>query len=155
MKLFAGIDPGNTGAIAIVNDEGDLVNAMAFKQYDKELDLNAIAAFVASYMPDLVVIEKVHSMPKQGVSSAFTFGKTYGMVLGICSAYHRKMELVPPTKWKKLVLADTDRSKEAAVAFVHRNYPTATLIPLGGRKPNHNLADAICLAHYGYINRKG
>jgi hypothetical protein len=47
------------------------------------------------------VIEKVHSMPSQGVSSSFTFGKNYGFLRGCLTAAGIPFEEVTPQVWMK------------------------------------------------------
>ena len=46
-------------------------------------------------------IEKVHSMPKQGVASTFTFGMNYGMLLGIIMTLDKPIEHINPAEWEK------------------------------------------------------
>jgi hypothetical protein len=40
-------------------------------------------------------------MPRQGVSSTFRFGASYGVVLGVIGALKTPTHLVSPSKWKR------------------------------------------------------
>jgi hypothetical protein len=80
MKLPAwiGIDPGASGAIAVVFGSG---NVCWIKNDSTEHELaNWIRELALSH--ELVaVIEQVNAMPKQGVSSTFKFGKSFKLIL--------------------------------------------------------------------------
>lgn len=47
------------------------------------------------------VLEKVHSMPGQGVSSSFKFGVNYGNLQGLILALGIPFEEISPAKWTK------------------------------------------------------
>ena len=53
-----------------------------------------------------VFIEKVHSMPGQGVASMFNFGKGYGIWIGILAALKISKTLVTPQEWKKEMMSE-------------------------------------------------
>jgi len=97
-----------------------------------------------------VTIEKVGTMPKQGVTSSFNFGRGYGMLEGMCTTLCFPTQLVRPQAWKKLVLAGTQKDKSAAIQFVKRQYPGVRLRATDRCTTDHDgMADAICLAEYG------
>jgi Holliday junction resolvasome RuvABC endonuclease subunit len=50
-----------------------------------------------------VVIEKVHSMPGQGVASTFTFGQGFGQLQGVIAALGLQCIEVIPNKWMKCI----------------------------------------------------
>ena len=56
-----------------------------------------------------------------------------------------------PQTWKNLVLAGAEKDKPAAIQFAKEHYPTVTLTPPPKRKPQHGIADAVCLAHFGLL----
>lgn len=144
---IVGIDPGQSGGIALLNGtqaEGDVMPVIG-----KEIDGHEVARVLTAARPDLVVIEKVSAMPKQGVTSTFNFGAGYGRLLGVCDALGIPYRLVTPQTWKKRVLAGTAKDKDAAVAFVKRGFPMVELTPGKKRVPHDGIADAVCLAEYG------
>ena len=146
---FIGIDPGKKGGIAII-DEG-FVNAVPMPLAGKDIDARRLASLLSTMPIDrpAVVIEKVHSMPKQGVASTFTFGTGFGILIGICAALGYPMALVTPQTWKAEILKGTKRDKNAAIAFARMTFPMVDLIPAGCRTISDGLADALCLAEYG------
>lgn len=97
------------------------------------------------------VIEHVHAMPKQGVSSTFSFGSNYGGLLAVLQALSIRYMLVRPNIWKRKLLGDElTVGKSGAIAFVWDNYPAVSLMRTERcRVPHDGMADAICLATYG------
>lgn len=147
MTCVLGIDPGQTGGLAII--VGGQVTVWPMPLAGTEIDLAEVARIMRASVPDLVVIEKVHAMPKQGVSSTFKFGEGYGGIKGVVAALGIRLELVTPQAWQKAVLSGTSKDKSAAVAYVRRAYPSAELVRKGCRIPHSGIADAICIAEYG------
>lgn len=147
MKCAIGIDPGQTGGIAAIM--GVTVHVWPMPLAGKDIDLGELARILRSCAPDVVVIEKVHAMPGQGVSSTFKFGEGYGGLKGVAAALDLRVELVTPQAWQKLILAGTTKDKDAAVAYVRRAYPAAELTRKGCRIPHSGIADAVCIAEFG------
>lgn len=154
MNIIA-FDPGLKGGIAFFKQvrlsaymlEGQ-ITAEIMPVAGKEIDIYQIAELLREQRPDICVIEKVHSMPSQGVASTFTFGKGYGSLIGICVGLGIRTELVTPQAWKGLVLKGTDKSKDAAIAYCRRAFPKVPLIPDGCRTPKDGIADALCILEY-------
>ncbi len=104
MSLYLGHDPGISGALAVVDHKGQLRAAV-----DMPLAYGLIAPgqtadlIVPWNTPALVVaaVERVHSMPRQGVASTFKFGQAYGTVLGVLGALGIPVEHPTPQTWKK------------------------------------------------------
>lgn len=112
------------------------------------LDIATLRNVFVENVFDLGVVEKVHSMPGQGVASTFKFGVGYGQLLGLMSGIYLPIELVTPQAWKKVTLAGTSKNKDAAIEFCRLRYPSVKLIPPGCRKPHDGIADALCILHY-------
>lgn len=146
--IIIGIDPGKSGGIASINAAGQ-ASGDVMPIIGKDIDGHALAGMLTAAAPDLVIIEKVGAMPKQGVTSTFTFGTGYGRLLGVCEALGIPYRLVTPQAWKKTVLAGTAKDKDAAIAFVRRAFPMIDLTPGRKRVPHDGIADAACLAEYG------
>jgi crossover junction endodeoxyribonuclease RuvC len=155
MTIHLGIDPGKQGGLAFIvpTETGPCVyDAMPMPLSGNEIDPVVIADLVKVHLLSDAVhatVELVGAMPKQGLSSTFTFGKGYGTIQGILAALGVSFELVTPQKWKGAVLAGTTKDKDAAIAWCRRAYPYANLIPAGCRVPHDGIADAICIAEYG------
>lgn len=146
--MIIGIDPGQGGGIAIIGEDFQTAS-WVMPMAGKEIDGHAVANYLRGLPPSTVFIEKVHAMPKQGVSSTFKFGMGYGLVIGVCEALGIPYRLVTPQAWKKVVLAGTTKDKDAAVSFVRRAYPGVDLTPGKKRVPHDGIADAVCIAEYG------
>ena len=146
-KLICGIDPGMSGAFALLAD-GELVEVadMPIIEVNGKRRLNAAAAaeIVIRFNAAFTVIEAVSAMPKQGVSSTFKFGCAYGMARGIIGALGIKTVLVRPAKWKKFFAlgAEKEKSRELAINL----WPRSEAFQ---RKKDHGRAEAALLALYG------
>ena len=137
MKFFLGIDPGQSGGWAVIDEKGSLLICGLFTENQfHESGYHDIIA--------LACLEKVHSMPGQGVVSMFKFGTNFGWWQGVMDALAIPYELITPQRWMKAVLDSGDRSPEHRMAFARRRWPTAPLT----RKKDSGVADALCLAEY-------
>jgi hypothetical protein len=74
VKFYGRIDPGKTGAIALVSE---LATASVWDWEDM-----AGLGYLRSLDVSKVLIEKQQAFPKQGVSSVFKLGVNYGQWLG-------------------------------------------------------------------------
>ena len=131
MTYFIGIDPGLSGAIARYEPEtGGLivhdVPTYELKRNGKakrEVDLHVLARIMDDLTKEpggSIIVEQVGSMPGQGVSSVFAFGKVYGILLGVSAATFVPLEGVTPAVWKKAmgVTASKDGSRAKASALL-------------------------------------
>ena len=143
-----GIDPGMNGGIALINDR--LCKAFPMPIIDGAIDCNEIDSMIHAFLPKIIYIEKVHSMPKQGVASTFKFGMGYGKILGVLESSIFDYEQVTPQAWmKKLGLKKIDKTDKPSVAYVQEHYGSVCLTPGRKTKPHDGMADAICIAEYG------
>ena len=150
--IIAGIDPGLTGALAVIDtDEGTATVAdlptieWGNGAVKRALDLPALAVMLAKIMPDRVVVERVHSMPLQGVASMFSLGMTFGGILGVVAGLELPVMVVSPRDWKGALGLTADKDTARGVAAIW--YPLAA--GMLGRKRDHNRAEALLLAHFG------
>lgn len=148
--VILGIDPGLKGGFGILNFEDQCYNSYKMPVVSngtkKILDERNIITILVDNKPDIVIIEKVGAMPKQGVTSMFNFGCSWGMLRGMCAGLFIPYELVTPQAWKKVVLQGTKKDKGSAISYVLRRYPD---LNVDGGKLDDGQADAICLAEYG------
>ena len=67
--------------------------------------------------PTVVVVENVHSMPKQGVASSFKFGRSLGAIEGVIGALSYPHVKMTPQAWKKeMSLIGKDKTASRALA---------------------------------------
>ena len=145
--LYLGIDPGVTGACALIDETGK--HRFSWR-WDKKLGLRGLkdqwrTEGITQYMITAACLEKVHSMPGQGVSSTFKFGMNFGMWQGLLVTADIRHELITPQRWMKAVLDSGDRSPEHRLAWACRRWPEA---PWKGVKVESGIADALGLAEY-------
>ena len=107
-----------------------------------QLDAAELARLVREMKPDLAIIERVGSMPGQGVASTFAFGMATGVAHGVFAALGVPVELVTPQVWKRSL--SVPKEKDASRLVASRLYPASTA--LWQRKKDHNRADAVLIA---------
>ncbi len=170
--LIIGIDPGITGAVARLNVGGPLritVHDTPFetakgKKNKKTGKYNIKKIYLPSAMSALLswlqksdsdihaYIEKVASMPGQGVVSMFNFGMGYGIWIGILAALKIPYTMVTPQAWKK-VLMQGIKDKDAARGRA------CQLFPMMANELNYKKdigrADSLLIAEYGRRTFRG
>lgn len=105
-----------------------------------------LADFLRPYPGAPVFLELVHIMPKQGASSAFTFGHSAGVVQGLVQGAGHPLTMVTPQKWKKaagLIGTEKDRARSTAI-LLWPGWRALDLKIKGGA-----LADAALIARHG------
>jgi crossover junction endodeoxyribonuclease RuvC len=147
---FFGIDPGLKGAVVALDKKGELVGWTRMPLVGKkDIDFTSIYQSLLLSKSPRVSIERVHAMPKQGVTSMFTFGKGYGGLLAVIDIAKAEVCHVLPRAWQKKMLPECPRgqSKEEAVRHAVRKWEELEK-PLK-KKVNQGIADAALLAEYG------
>jgi crossover junction endodeoxyribonuclease RuvC len=155
-KLIIGIDPGAvSGAVAALwadNREFFATDDMPTMVSGKHNMINpaALADLLQGYWgssPDgieMVYVERVSSMPGQGIASTFGFGVSFGIIQGVIAALQFPMTLVTPQAWKKRA-GLLGKEKDEARTLMQRLYPKAPL----SLKKHVGRADAIAIARFG------
>jgi crossover junction endodeoxyribonuclease RuvC len=118
--LVVGVDPGIRGGISGLDTEKKTLWSIETpvllvdqKKKKFDYDIHRIAALFRAANPDLICLEAVHSMPAQGVSSVFNFGRGFGILLGIIGTLGIPLRLVTPRVWKARlgITADKETSR--------------------------------------------
>ena len=107
--LVLGIDPGSSGGLAIVENNNkrlpNIILALRMPTvtiYGKKIiDTKKIATELKSHPIDVSIIEKVHAMPRQGVTSSFQFGRNFGGIETLSYLFSKRVDYVAPAVWKK------------------------------------------------------
>ena len=102
---IVGIDPGASGALALLVD-GELTDVIDMPSIDKRVTVPVVTEWFRDWQHsvgriDRVVIENVHAMPKQGVSSVFNFGRALGAVEAVPQSLGLVCTYATPSVWKK------------------------------------------------------
>tara|TARA_B100001121_G_scaffold289215_1_gene287961 strand:+ start:43 stop:528 length:486 start_codon:yes stop_codon:yes gene_type:complete len=149
-----GIDPGLSGAIAILEEKKVIgVFEMPVMAEGKKNKRQLNSAQLVNIIQDnlnnneeaIIVVEQVNAMPGQGVTSMFNFGQTFGAIKGVCAALKLPIFFVRPSKWKKhfeLINASKDSSRTKVIEM----YPT--LSNQLTKKKDVNKSDAILIARF-------
>jgi crossover junction endodeoxyribonuclease RuvC len=152
--LTIGIDPGLSGAVAVLDQAGDLVSVTDLPVI-RDLSLAWIdGGSLQSIILDALqgrqaraIVERVSSMPGQGVASSFQFGVGFGSVLSVLQAMHIAIEFVTAAVWKKSYGLGKD--KHASLHKARLLYPTADL----HLAKHDGRAESLLLARYA-LNRR-
>jgi len=158
--MVIGVDCGLSGAIAFMKDYSfvlyDVLDMPVMTGSGKHQQVNGAElakifreahqkyASVKKAENIIVYLERVSAMPGQGVSSMFSFGCSYGIVLGVTAALGYSVTLVTPQAWKKRA-GLIGKEKDAARTKAQLLYPGADL----ARKRDIGRADAILIARFG------
>ena len=160
---IAGIDPGLTGAIAIIDTAtGELtifdmpaLEIAKAKGSARHINAGLLSEMIAGRQITHAAIEKVSAMPGQGVTGMFSLGRSLGVVEGVFAAYDIPTTLVPPQTWQKSYglkgkTTDADGARNAAISL----FPSdATLF---ARKKDNGRADAALIARwYAHVGWQG
>lgn len=146
-----GIDPGLTGAIAVLDDDERPIQVfdmpvMAQGVRGNEVNVAALSRMLLVYPDNTpVVLEKVHSMPRQGVASSFRFGESFGAVKGVVGALQMPLVLVTPQEWKKRA-GLIGKNKDLCRAMCVQQFPH--LACMLENKSDCGRADAIMIAKH-------
>ena len=153
MKII-GIDPGLSGAIAIIENNTvlgifDMPVMAEGKKNKRQLNsaqlVNIIKEYVKKEEEIVVVVEQVNAMPGQGVTSMFNFGQTFGAIKGISATLKLPIFFVRPSKWKKHFEL-INSSKDASRTKVIEMYPS--FAEKLSKKKDVNKSDAILIARF-------
>ena len=124
--FIIGIDPGASGAVAILEKSGKLVHVfdmpslelMAGGKAKRRVNPEMLAAELKLYADQgaTAVVEQVGAMPGQGVSSMFAFGESFGLAKGVLAGLRIPTSTVTPGKWKKAMGVNAGKDGSRAKA---------------------------------------
>ncbi|MDR1514075.1 MAG: hypothetical protein LBS45_00135 [Synergistaceae bacterium] len=154
--IVIGVDPGATGAIVGLNQDGSVYFCMDHKDLDTRKLCDLITVYPTDECVKIAVVERQQYMSKggreQGAKSAFSLGKGYGFWVGFFDALGIEVLSPRPQEWQHYffgpgtVISDP---KERSVREARRRLPDLELIPPRCRVPSHGRADAALIALYG------
>jgi len=150
-----GVDPGLGGAVALIDDEMGLTvvqDVPVIRLGTGRVIVEALLCeMIRNLDPHHAFVERVHAMPKQGVTSSFTFGMVYGLIRGVLSGLGVPTTLVTPNEWKRAMRMGADKREARIIA--------GRLFPLNikdfARVRDDGRAEAVLLAYYGMTRGGG
>ena len=152
-----GIDPGLSGGLAHIDIsngkltyiDGIRMPVLQISTKAKAVNAVAILEWFNKQHFDAIVLERVASMPGQGVASTFAFGRAMGGVEALAQtmAHEHDCRVIyaSPAVWKKAMGLSSNKQASmdmAAVTFGHN--------PLWQVKANDGIAEAALMAAWHY-----
>ncbi len=129
MTRFIGLDPGLSGAVAILDEDGTL------SVFDAPaVDVRKGRDYIVAAMPALLrgcgadtraALETGIAMPRQNAASTYKQGRGVGLWEGVLSALAIPYELVAPSRWKKELGLPAGSSKGESRALAARLFPAS------------------------------
>jgi crossover junction endodeoxyribonuclease RuvC len=155
--IYLGIDPGKSGGIAAIHDGSRIIHVWKMPATERDLlDLLAPYNQVPIVVRDplerpgpgvIAMIEQVGVMPKQGIVSAFTFGKNVGALHMALAAARIPYDQVLPAKWQLVLGCRSGGDKNVTKRRAQQLFPTLTV--------THAIADALLIAEYARRLHRG
>ena len=144
--MIIGIDPGKNGGMAALRDDGQIMRISAY-----ESDTDFIGKIYAwnRLLPATktrCIVERVHSMPGQGVASTFSFGRSVGFIHGVLTAHELPWEEIIPQEWQKILKIPKRDKSESKTAFKRRLLDTAKKMYPNEPTLNLKTCDAVLIA---------
>jgi crossover junction endodeoxyribonuclease RuvC len=169
MGIFIGVDPGLSGAIAIIDEHAQNVvvydtPTITFKKGKKnktEYNIAAIHCLLCEYrdsqLPVCAFMEKMQSMPPGiRIQATFSLGYCQGLFEGLFAALGIPYQLVISKHWQKhwQITKPKGDTKAQSYQIASRLFPEAELTgPKGGKKDGR--CDALLIAEWGRHTMKG
>jgi hypothetical protein len=133
---YIGIDPGKTGAIAVLNASGGIIDVTKMPA-----DLRGLFDFIEMYSDESrAALEFVRTSPAMGVVSAGTFMRNYGHCEMALVAARVGYYDVHPSRWQRYLDCLTKGDKNITKARAAALWPA--------RKVTHAIADALLIAEW-------
>ena len=129
--IILGIDPGITGGSAIISTETyrkpiveEATRMPSYIENKKKLvDADALFKWWMEWPIDVAVIEWVHAMKGNGVTSSFAFGRATGSVEAVAQLCAKRVIWVTPQRWKKFF--GLSRDKTASINLAKEKFGSA------------------------------
>lgn len=136
-----GIDPGLTGALALLGPDGLDVRDMPV--INGRVDALELAVILTAWgRVELVVLEESSVRPVESNRSSHTAGINWGTIHTACVVLERPCRIIRPQTWTKALEVGAD--KDAHRAAARRLYPDHA--DLFARKKDDGRADAALIA---------
>ena len=150
-----GIDPGLSGAIAVLDSDNHYLELFDMPTYKAEIngkmrrniDIIELERIFKNVMLEYgfrcleVMVEQCHAGANSGMTGNFSAGKNYGILLSVLTCLKLEFAVIHPSTWKAK-LGQRGLSKEEWRLLAIKRWPDAPL----SRKKDHDRADALFLA---------
>jgi hypothetical protein len=161
MNCIIGIDIGSKGALARLSPAGELleIEDMPILRDGpaNRPNVNAplLAKIVYRWQATTAFVEFVSARPGEGPTGAFSFGRSKGVIEGVCAAAGLPVAFLTPPVWKRAVgiPPGKDGAKDAARSEAIRRWPSHA--GLFARVKDDGRAEAALIAVAGLLRKGG
>ena len=152
--VVLGIDPGAHGAVVVFHDGHpvEIHDAPALEVKTGRPAVNAplLAALIAKTHAAVAYCEHVGARPTDARAAASSFGRSRGVLEGICGALKIPIVFITPPVWKRMAgVAPGAENKDAARAVAIAKWPA--LADLFARKRDIDRAEAALIGRAGLL----
>jgi crossover junction endodeoxyribonuclease RuvC len=153
MTRVIGIDPGLSGACALLevtNSDTALIDVIDVpvtgSGAKQSVDVILLQEWLQRHGSRHAYVERAQTMPRQGVSSGFKYGRVVGALEATLLLCGVPLIIVEPSKWKHhFHLRGAD--KEGARLLTIRMFPREHRF--FARRKDHNRSEAVLIGIYG------
>lgn len=151
--MIIGIDPGKTGAIALLRETGELVSVWDMPMVDvgkgrmrvDPFEMCHIFSHAAKDGKTRVFLERVG--PSTSAAGSFVFGHGVGVIEGVLASFGITPVMVSPQRWKTHFGLSKDKNE--ARAFAAKTFGHAEWFK---RVRDDGRAESCCVALWGLQN---
>ena len=156
--ILLGIDVGITGALAVIDGEGRLLDVVDMPcLQDGPAGRRAINAPLLSCEISTIgqckqaFVEYVGPRPMEGAVGAFSFGRSKGIIEGVLAAHGISIQWFTPPSWKRIIRLPpgAEKAKDASRAEAIRRCPSQA--HMFARVKDDGRADAYLIGLAGMI----
>lgn len=156
---YIGIDPGLSGGIVCLDAKGNIrkmdVMPVIKVGTKNKVDAKGVTMWIKACFTEeevrMVAIEEQRPMHKQGVTSTFSTGRSYGILEGIASALELPFQLVRAVDWQREMFRGLPKgkTKDLSKRVAQQLYPKETFLKSKRcTKVHDGLTDAVLIAEY-------
>ena len=142
-KHFAGIDPGLTGAIAVINNHAQIIQVDDYSAEPRKL-FNIYQRL--SKLDLTVCIENIMFMSQQSFKNQFKYIATFFIQVFLLELFGIEYKIVDSRAWKKEFKITKDKKESFNLAKDIFDNSASVLLSVS---KHHNRAEALLLAEYG------
>lgn len=163
--FFIGIDPGLTGALAVLNAGGQLVavhdlptvpDGRGKSASGRVLDFLGLTQLLTPYAGAMAALERVASRPDMARAAAFSFGGSYEICRCALKANGSPLHLYAPSAWKSdlniVATTDTKAKKEITRGMALDLWPSHR--EFFARVKDHDRAEAALIARVLWLRER-
>ena len=155
MSAIIAVDIGAAGALAILSDDGQLIDVHDMPVLNdgpagrRAVNAPLLAEIVFKSHAAEAFIEFVGARPGEGASGAFAFGRSRGVVEGVLGAAGIPATFITPASWHRALGLPPGKDKDRSRAEAIRRWPSKAA--LFARKKDDGRAEACLIGVAGLM----